>query len=127
MRAILDPTRTAVLEWALQLEEQGVTGEGFSFSKEEQTAVAGVVFNIGSMSHSQIQGGTSGSTQAFEVSEIDLDKMRSLVKDIHASVSSLNLGPTERDELTQEIAALKAQLGQSQNQRYFGSLHPIVA
>ena len=111
MRAILDATRTAVLEWALQLEEQGVTDEGFLFSKEDQTAAAGVVFNIGSMSNSQIQGGTSGSTQAFEVSEIDLDEMRSLVKDIHASVSSLNLGPPERDELTQEIATLKAQLG----------------
>ena len=111
LRGILDATRTAVLEWALQLEEQGVTGEGFSFSKEEQTAAAGVVFNIGSMSHSQIQGGTSSSTQTFEVSEIDLDEMRCLVKDLHASVSSLDLGPAERDELTQEIATLEAQLG----------------
>ena len=73
LRGILDATRTTVLEWALQLEEQGITGEGFSFSKEEQTAASGVVFNIGSMSHSQIQGGTSRSTQMFRVSEIDID------------------------------------------------------
>ena len=111
LRGILDATRTAVLEWALQLEEQGVTGEGFSFSKEEQTAAARVVFNIGSMSHSQIQGGTSNSTQALEVSGIDLDEMRNFVKDLHASLSSLKLGPAERDELTQEIVTIKAQLG----------------
>ena len=57
LRGILDTTRTAVLEWALQLEEQGVTGEGFTFSTEEQTAAAGVVFNIGSMSHFADSGG----------------------------------------------------------------------
>lgn len=111
LRGILDATRTAVLEWSLQLEEQGVTGEGFTFSKEEQTAASGVVFNIGTMSHSQIQGGTRNSTQALEVSGIDLDEMRSLVKDLHASLSSLKLKPSEQDELTQEIATIEAQLG----------------
>lgn len=110
LRGILDATRTAVLEWSLQLEEQGVTGEGFTFSKEEQTAASGVVFNIGTMSHSQIQGGTRNSTQALEVSGIDLDEMRSLVKDLHASLSSLKLKPSEQDELTQEIATIEAQL-----------------
>ena len=111
LSGILDATRTAVLEWALQLEEQGVTGVGFTFSKEEQIAAAGVVFNIGTVSHSQIQGGTRSSTQALGVSGIDLDEMRSLVKDLHASLSSLNLGPAERDELTQEVATIAAQLG----------------
>ena len=110
LMGILDATRTAVLEWALRLEEQGVTGEGFTFSNEEQTAASGVVFNIGTMSHSQIQGGTRDSTQALEVSGIDLDEMRSIVKDLHASLSSLKLGPAERDELTQEIATIEAQV-----------------
>ena len=111
LRGILDATRTTVLEWALQLEEQGITGEGFSFSKEEQTAASGVVFNIGSMSHSQIQGGTSRSTQMFRVSEIDIDAVRSLAKELESLLSNLNLGGTEREELNQEIATLKAQIG----------------
>ena len=110
LRGILDATRTTVLEWALELEEQGVTGEGFTFSKEEQTAASGVVFNIGTMSHSQIQGGTRDSTQALAVSGVDLDEMRSFVKDLHASLSNLEFGPGERDELTQEIATMEAQL-----------------
>ena len=108
---ILDSTRTAVLEWALELEEQGVTGEGFSFSKKEQTAAAGVVFNIGSMSHSQIQGATTGSTQTFELSEIDHDAVRSLISELHAALPKLRLGGAEHEELTHEIETLKAQLG----------------
>ena len=111
LRGILDTTRTAVLEWALQLEEQGVTGDGFTFSEEEQTAATGVVFNIGSMSHSQIQGGTSQSTQTLQHSEIDLDAMRSLVDELHSSLSNLNLPPDEHEEIRHEVATLEAQLG----------------
>ena len=111
LRGILDATRTSILDWALQLEEQGITGEGFPFSKEEQTAASAVVFNIGSMSHSQVQGGTSRSTQVSQVSEIDVDAVRSVVKELDSSVSKLNLGGMEREELNQEIATLEAQLG----------------
>ena len=96
---------------ALQLEEQGVTGEGFTFSTKEQTAATGVVFNIGSMSHSQIQGGANRSTQTFQQSEIDLDEIRGLVGELHSSLSSLNLGQDDHEELRQEIATLEAQLG----------------
>ena len=110
LRGILDTTRTTVLEWALQLEEQGVTGEGFSFSKEEHTAASSVVFNIGSMSHSQIQGGTIASTQVFERSEGELDDIRELIKELHSSVSSLDLERDISEELRHDIATLEAQL-----------------
>lgn len=110
LRGILDTTRTTVLEWALQLEEQGVTGEGFSFSREEHTAASSVVFNIGSMSHSQIQGATIGSTQVFEHSEGELDDIRDLIKELQSSVSSLGLEPEIIKELRHDIATLEAQL-----------------
>ena len=110
LRGILDTTRTTVLEWALQLEEQGVTGEGFSFSNEEHTAARSVVFNIGSMSHSQIQGGTIGSTQVFEHSEDELHDIRELIKELNASVSKLGLERDIIEELRRDIATLEAQL-----------------
>lgn len=34
--AVLDSIRTAVLEWALRLEAEGILGEGMTFSKAEQ-------------------------------------------------------------------------------------------
>ena len=107
----MDSTRTAVLEWALKLEEEGVIGEEFSFSKEEQAAAASIVFNIGSMSHSQIQGATRSSTQTFELTEINHDAVQSFVNELHPALPRLNLGHAELEELTQEIATLKAQLG----------------
>ena len=111
LRGILDASRTTVLEWALQLEEQGITGEGFSFSKDERTTASGVVFNIGSMSHSQIQGATSRSTQMSRDSEINVDAVRSLAEELKSSLSKLNLESVKREELNQEIATLKAQTG----------------
>lgn len=33
--AILDAVRTAILEWALKLEQEGILGEGISFTQEE--------------------------------------------------------------------------------------------
>lgn len=111
LRGILDATRTAVLDWALLLEEQGITGEGFSFSKEEQTAAGSVVFNIGSMSHSQIQGGSSASTQTIHHSEIDIDEIRKLASKLRSSLSDLNLEKNAQEELEHEIATLDAQLG----------------
>ncbi len=110
LRGILDAVRTTVLEWALQLEEQGVTGEGFSFSKEEKTAASSVVFNIGSMSHSQIQGGTNGSIQTLQLSNINLDEVRSIIKEFQSSLSHVELEQDEREEINHEIATLEVQL-----------------
>jgi len=70
LSAIVDVVRTRVLNWALELESQGVVGEGMTFSSQERE-VAGPVTNnyftnnIGSMTGSQIQQGTTGSTQSM--------------------------------------------------------------
>lgn len=37
---VLDSVRNALLNWALKLEEDGVLGEGLSFSKEERALAA---------------------------------------------------------------------------------------
>ena len=40
LHGILDAVRNAVLNWTLKLEEDGVLGEGLSFSEEERQAVS---------------------------------------------------------------------------------------
>ena len=46
---VLDRVRTLVLEWALELERQGIMGEGLSFNDEERRRAAAVPINIGSI------------------------------------------------------------------------------
>ena len=62
------------------------------------------------MVNSQIQEGTSGLTQILRPSTFNLDEVRSLVEDLQLSMSRFDLGVNEREELSQEVATLKAQL-----------------
>lgn len=60
--AIVDAVRTTILEWALQLESEGILGDGISFSeKEREKAVASSNINIenfqgilGDVNHSDV-------------------------------------------------------------------------
>jgi len=67
---IVESVRTAVLEWSIVLEENGIIGEGMQFSKEEQEiAVNTPTINnyttnfFADVSNSQVQQGTENSSQ----------------------------------------------------------------
>lgn len=67
---IEESVRTAILEWAIVLEENGIIGEGMQFSKEEKevAATTPIINNyttniFGDVSNSQMQQGTENSTQ----------------------------------------------------------------
>ena len=67
---IMENVRTALLEWSIVLEENGIVGEGMQFSKEEkEIAAATPIINnyttnfFGDVSNSQVQQGTDNSTQ----------------------------------------------------------------
>ena len=57
----IDVVHNTVLEWSLRLEEQGIMGDGMTFSSEEKsraqsaTATVSYVTNIGSMTNSAVQ------------------------------------------------------------------------
>lgn len=67
---IEENVRTAILEWSIALEENGIIGEGLQFSKEEKkiAATTPIINNyttnfFGDVSNSQVQQGTDNSTQ----------------------------------------------------------------
>ena len=67
---IVDSVRNTVLKWALQLEEDGIIGDGLTFTSEEvkkaQTMHYTINYFAGNVSNSQVQQGTSGSNQGHE-------------------------------------------------------------
>ncbi len=97
---ILDAVRTTVLEWALKLEERGISGENLSFSEHEQKAASHIVFNIGSMAHSQIQTDPVASHQSMINNNIDLVEAQTFLKDIKASLPAMAL----KKDLAAELA-----------------------
>lgn len=70
--SVVEAVRNTVLEWALRLEEQGIVGQGMSFSAEEKTkAMNNPNIHIGSIGNFQgILGGATESTvnQSLEMS-----------------------------------------------------------
>lgn len=70
---IVESVRTAILEWSIILEENGVIGAGMQFSKDEKEIAAHtpIINNyttnfLGNVSNPQIQQGTADSEQTIK-------------------------------------------------------------
>lgn len=75
-RGVLEAVRNVVLEWSLKLEEDGVLGEGMTFSKEERAVAAQHDYSsftqIIKMEQSQMQNSSSESQSNLETYKNDL-------------------------------------------------------
>lgn len=109
---ILDTVRNNLLQWALELEQKGVIGEGMTFSKEEKSAATQVTYqitnNIGSMSHSQLQQHSSGSSQVINAA-LNLEALTELIRLLNSAKSTLPLESSIRAEYVAEIQTLESQ------------------
>lgn len=113
---LLDKVRNTVLEWSLGLEEQGITGEGMSFSSEEKQQASNLTFNvnhlgsyIGSMTESQFQQGTQHSTQNFSKT-LDLDAVANVINELKERLAEANLAPDQESQVKTDIACVEVQL-----------------
>jgi hypothetical protein len=82
---IIDAVRTTILEWALQLEEEGILGDGIRFSDEEkQKAATSTNVHIGTFQFQGILGDVSHSdvTQNLQmtVTQGDFESLRHFLK-----------------------------------------------
>jgi hypothetical protein len=116
IHGLVDKVRNTVLEWALGLEEQGITGEGMSFSPEEQKQAGNVTLNvgqlgnlIGSMHDSQLQHGTQNSTQTY-TKTLDLDAVAKVIGELRSRLDEAGLEPNEASQIKSDIACVESQL-----------------
>lgn len=110
MRGVLDTVRNRVLDWTLALEAEGVTGTGLSFSDHERTVAQQITYNIGSMNQSQIQHGTTHSTQQMENHPLDVDALRALCSELQGAMADIRLDASARRQMTSDLATVEAQL-----------------
>jgi hypothetical protein len=108
---LLDAVRNIILDFALQLEQEGILGEGMSFSKEEKQSARQITYNvtnnIGSMQHSQIQQHSSG-TQTLNYDN-DLLLIADFVKKLRLSINDLGVVKDLKEELLAEIITVESQ------------------
>ncbi|MCY9669269.1 hypothetical protein M5X11_30835 [Paenibacillus alginolyticus] len=109
---IVHYVRNIILEWSLKLEEDGILGEGVSFSmheKEEAQKQNYTIYNIHG-NHNQIQQDTVHSQQSMMSSEMNMDAVREFVASLTEHLGQLKLDGDKRQKLDSEIMAINTQL-----------------
>ncbi|EJS78024.1 hypothetical protein ICY_00776 [Bacillus cereus BAG2X1-3] len=110
---IVDSVRNIVLDWSLKLEEEGILGEGMSFSKEEQEKAqnSNPITTIihGNATGLQIQSQTSNSSQTIQQDNLDIQKVDELLHNIKEHMSQINLSNEQKETINANVETIERQ------------------
>jgi hypothetical protein len=110
---IIDATRTVVLNWAMKLEEDGITGVGLSFSDKEKRVAGKSSYAInnfyGPITNSQIQQQTSDSIQVSISDELDMRAIEGILEAVKKYLQNEVLSTAARQEIEAEMKTVQAQ------------------
>ena len=115
---LLQHIRQRILEWALQLEEEGILGNDIQFSEEEKrtaqsTAVQSWTTNnfIAPGGTQQLQQGTTHSTQSMEIQQrVDVQQLKTLTTQVREYLEQTKLGKEEQSDILNELDILDEQV-----------------
>ncbi len=113
IRSIINKIRNIILKWALDLEKDGILGEGYSFSPSDKELLSPHVLNIETyigQSVSQVQFGTLSSSQNLNISTTDLGEVAVVIHEVQESIPKIGLDEEKLLEVQAELSTIKAQL-----------------
>ncbi|MEM8608945.1 MAG: hypothetical protein AAGF92_17705 [Myxococcota bacterium] len=107
LETLLDRVRTKILDWSLDLEEQGIVGESMLFTADEKKAAHGSpsVVNIfhGDVGQANLQQSSSGVQVGTQKPGADLAQLAEFLR---AHLDGLSLGEQSKAELDAAISDL---------------------
>ncbi|WP_431023939.1 hypothetical protein [Halomonas sp. H5] len=110
---ILEGVRNQVLNWALELEEKGIVGDGMSFSTDEKIKATNTTYqitnNIGSMQNSMFQQDSAGASQV-QAGNFSVEAVQDFIRAAQQALPYLELPEAKREEFEAELATLSAQV-----------------
>ncbi|WP_175651579.1 AbiTii domain-containing protein [Pseudomonas sp. Marseille-P9899] len=111
VEGVIETVRSRILDWALDLEGQGIIGEGMTFTMEEKKVVQAQHYHFGDVSGSQIQIGSNGSTQNQNKTSVvnDVESLRGLIDALGEVLERAVVSEDVIEELNAELATLRAQ------------------
>ena len=116
---IVDAVRNMILNWCLQLEQDGILGEGMVFSvKEKETAThSNYTINYnGPVTHSQIQQGSPNAKQTMSVRGLDPKAVSNFIQLLRKHESDLKLkAPSQLEPEIQRVEVEIASPNPSEN------------
>jgi hypothetical protein len=111
---IIEAVRNALLHWALKLEQDGILGEGITFSEREKTIASTINYHIenfvGEMNNSQLQQGTYHSTQAQTIQNVDVGLVKEILVSLKDSLEKIGVEGDQREQLLADIQTIEPQL-----------------
>ncbi len=118
---IIQAVKTIILKWTLQLESDGILGEGLTFSPKEQakatsSSVSHVTNFYGSVGQSQIQQQSPHAIQinagddVIVADAIYIEQVKGLVPKVKDAIEKLGLDKDQVDEVKAEIDTVEAQI-----------------
>lgn len=107
---LIEQVRSRIFQWALDLESKGVLGEGLSFTTEERQIVAAQHYHFGDVTGSQIQIGSSGSSQTITQANT-CAALDGLIGLLHDALARDEIRGEQAAELAAELKTLEAQAG----------------
>lgn len=115
-QGILNAVRNKVLDWSLQLQADGIMGEGMSFRAEEKAKVSdkGHTYNIGSIGNfagnlgGQVGGNITATSTQNRAQE--LEKVAALVAQLRTYQGQMGLGTRQQAEVSRNVDALDEEL-----------------
>ncbi|MBB6580548.1 hypothetical protein [Ralstonia solanacearum] len=112
---IIDEVRNKLLDWAILLEEQGVHGDGLSFTEKEVEAARTVVNlmttnNYSNINNSQIQHQSNSSNQTLSITPLAHQGLLELTDKIKRELAAATIPASLRDELMSDIEVVNQQL-----------------
>ena len=116
IEAIRDTVRNTILDWSLKLEEDGIIGEGLSFSQKEKEiahshnyTIGTVGTVIGEMKNSQIQQDTVNSTQTQNNVGTSIEEVAKLMRELNDWLPTSSLDEETKEEIQADLATVQSQ------------------
>ncbi|CRI65947.1 conserved hypothetical protein [Thiocapsa sp. KS1] len=112
---VADAVRNTVLTWALKLEDDGILGEGLSFSNSEKETAAQSNYNInnffGEVKDTQVQQATGASNQQHANKTADVEALLALIGLLRGKIDEIDFKGDQKEEILSDLATIESQAG----------------
>ena len=110
---IIDAVRNIILNWSLKLEEDGIFGEGMTFSDDEKNKVEQHSYNVNhfysEVTGSQIQQSSPFAEQKQILKEFSTTNINSFISSLKEGLKNIEIDKEISKELDAEIATIDIQ------------------
>ncbi len=111
IHGVIATVRNKILDFALELEKQGILGEGLTFTQAEKMTASNITYNVNieNMTGSQLQQGTTSSTQTYNAQVTDLSAVAEFVERLLPAIGELS-DATDREQVQSDLETIRSQL-----------------